>query len=428
MQTQQKQLPAGLIELTIEVPLEEFKPYLEKAARHLSEQSPVPGFRPGKTPYETVVKHFGEMKIWEEAAVSAAKQTFVKAVRENNLETIGSPKIEILKLAPGNPFVFKAEAAYLPDARLGDFRKIKISERKTEIKEDQINLTLEDLRKMQTKEVVSSEPLGQGGMAKIDMNISVDNVPIEGGQVKGHVIYMDEECYIPGLKEKMLGIKKDEIKKFKLTFPQAHYQKHLAGKEADFQVAAREIYQLEKPPLDDAFAQTLGQESLVKLKNLIKENLEEEQRQKNAQALELELLEKAVGISRFGDIPEILINEEVIKMLHEFKSGLVKQGMDFEAYLKKINKSADQLKIDLSPEAVKRVKAALLLRQIAKEQNIKIEEQDIENETQNVIKLYQDDPETQKNIRSPQAREWLYDFLRNRKALEWLKNTVLSQS
>jgi trigger factor len=424
MKIETKNLPKSLLEITFELSVEEMQPYLEIASSLLQTEKPLNGFRTGKAPLSLALKTFGEMTVWERAAEEAIEKTYSQAVLENQWETIGSPQIDIIKLAPDNPFIFKATVPIIPEIKLADFRKIKVKKRKTNIEETKINKVLEDLRKMQAKEVVSSHPLKETGKVVVDMEIFLDGVPVEGGQAKNHAIYMDEDYYLPGLKEKLLGIKKNETREFKLSFPKNNFHKHLAGREADFKITAKEIYELEKPPLDDAFAQSLGQKTLFDLRVLLRRNLEEEQRQKDAEIFELEILEKAIENSRFGDLPEILINEEVIKMLHEFKDGIIRQGLDFEDYLQKIGKDIDQLKLDFAPEAVKRVKTALLLRQIAKEQKLQVTKEEIETEINRVLEIYKDDEKTQEKIRSPESQAWLENFLRNRKAINWLKETV----
>ncbi|MEK7606717.1 MAG: trigger factor [Patescibacteria group bacterium] len=421
MKTDIKKLPKGLVEITFEISPEEMAPYLERAAVRVSERVKIPGFRPGKAPLNVVISNAGEMAVWEEAAEEAVRKTYSHTVEQEKFSTIGSPHIEVLKLAPKNAFSYKATVPLLPEVTMGDLSSLKIEQKLAVVEEKQIEKALHDLRKMQSQEIVSAEPLQKTGKALVDMSISMDGVPVSGGEAKEHSIYMDEEYYIPGLKEKLLGAKKGDSLSFKLPFSKEHFQKNLAGREADFKVDIKDVYELKAPELDDAFAKTLSQESLDALKVIIRKNMELEAAQKNDDGVEIELLGQATQRTTFGEIPDILVNEEVIKMIHELKDGISRQGMPFEDYLLKISKTLDQLKLDFVPEAMKRVKTAILLRFIVSTQALDVSAKETDNEVARVSELYKNDHETRKAASTPEARAYLKNFLLNRKAIDWLK-------
>lgn len=424
MDTKVKNLPKSSVEITVELSIEEMRPYLEHAAAHLQEHKTIPGFRPGKAPMDVTIKHFGEVAVWEEAAEEAVRKSFLKVVQEQNLATIGSPKIDLTKLAPGNPFIFKATVPVAPETILGDYTKIAITKKPIEIKDETIEKSVHDLCKMQSKEVVSTKPLGEHDKVAVDMSISLDSVPIDGGQAKNHSIYMDEEYYIPGLKEKIIGIAKGETREFKLPFPKTHYNKTLAGKEADFKVTVVDIFELQRPTADDSFAQSLGQKDLATLKTLIKKNLEDEAKHKEDERQEIELLESAVAQTKFSDLPEILINEEIAKMVHELQEGISRQGVTFEDYLKKLGKTIDDLKLDFTSQAIKRVKTALLLNKLAETNKLEVPEKELDAEVDRVAALYKNDEKSLESIHSLEARGWLEHTLLNRKVIEWLRTQI----
>ncbi|KKU71413.1 MAG: Trigger factor [Parcubacteria group bacterium GW2011_GWA2_47_26] len=419
-----KQLPKSTIEITVELSPEEMQGDLQKAALRLSQETTVPGFRPGKAPYDEVMSRFGAARIWEEAAQSAVPRIFTQIVKQDGLETIGSPAIDVVKLAPDNPFVFKATVAVLPRITLGDYATIKLEQKPMEIKDTQVDKVIGDLRKMQTKEAAVAREIGRTDKALVDMSMSLDSVPLEGGATKDHAIYMDEEYYIPGLKEQLIGLKKGDAKEFQLQFPKEHYQKMIAGKDVDFKITVKDVFELQRPPLDDEFAKKLGPVDIAGLRVLIQKNLQAEAEQKEAERQEIELLEKVLERTKFSDIPELLVNEETIKMLHEFEENVARQGMDFTEYLKKIGKTRDELRLDFAPEAVKRVKVALAARQIAQEKNITIDDSDVAAEVTRMLELYKDQPGMQEQIKSEAAREYLRGVLRNRKVIKWLRDNL----
>lgn len=424
MKTDIKKLPGSLVEISFELSPEEMAPYLERAAVRVSERVKIPGFRPGKAPLGVVMSHAGEMPVWEEAAEEAVRKTYSHIVGQEKISTIGSPNIEVLKLAPKNAFSFKATVPILPEVELGDYTSLKIEPKRVVVEEKQVDKALSELRKMQSQEIVSLEPLQKTGKALVSMSISMDGVPLSGGEAKEHSVYMEEEYYIPGLKEKLLGAKKGASLSFKLPFPKEHFQKNLSGREADFKVDIKEVYTITSPELDDVFAKFLGQESLQLLKDLIRKNMEAEATQKNADRDEIELLEQATQKTKFGEIPDILVNEETVKMLRELKDGIARQGLAFEDYLLKIDKTLDQLKLDFVPEAIKRVKIAILLRSIVATQTLTVSEKETDNEVVRISELYKNDHEAQKASSTPEARTYLVNFLLNRKAINWLKAQV----
>lgn len=417
-----KKLPKSTIELTIEIPAEEMRPYLEKAALKLSTETTIPGFRAGKAPVDEVRRRFGAGRVWEEAAQLAVPKTYSTVVVQEKLETIGSPQIEVIKLAPDNPFIFKATAAFLPEVTLGDFTKIKIEQKTTEVKDAQVGKVVADLQKMQTKETVVARPArAQADKVVLDMTMSLDSVPLDGGATKDHAVYMDEEYYVPGLKEQITGLKKGDTKEFRLAFPKEHYQKMIAGKDVDFKIEVKDVFELHPPLLDDAFAQKVGQKTVSDLRAIIRANLEQEARSKEDERQEIALLEAAVERAKFGDIPDVLINEETLKMLKELEDGLARQGTNFEEYLKRLGKDRDQLRLDFTVQAMQRVKIALMIRAIAKAQNIAVDDGEVDAEVARVLELYKNAPGGHEQIKSEGARDYLRAILKNRKVIDWLK-------
>ena len=417
-----KKLPKSAVEITIEISPAEMEPYLQKAAQQISQHTTIPGFRPGKASFEQVRAQAGIGRIWEEAAQLAVPKIVGEIIIKEKLQTIGSPAIDVVKLAPDNPFVFKAIAALFPEVTLGDYSVVTVEKKDTKLSEEHIDKVVEDLRKMHTKETVTDRPAQTAGdKVVLDMEMFLDQVPLDGGSTKDHSVYMDEEYYIPGFKAHLTGVKKGDTKEFKLKFPKEHYQKMTAGKDVDFKITVKDVFELQKPEVNDELAQKIGQKTLTELRALIRENIETEKQQKEAQRQEIEMLEKALEQTKFSDIPDLLVNEETLKMLDELEHGIAQQGMSFAEYLTKIGKNRDQLRLELAPEATKRVKIALLARAIAQQQNVTATEAEVDAEVEKILLLYKDTPEQHAQIKSPGAREYLRNMLKNRKVIEWLK-------
>jgi len=213
-----KKLEKSEMELTITVTPAEYQHDLEHAAKHMAEVAAIKGFRPGTAPYDIVKQQLGEQKIMETALEEIVRENFYNAVEAEKLQTVGMPVITIEKLAPGNDIVFKAKVALLPSIKLADLSKIKVDAKPTEIGEQELSAVLTDLKKMRMKEVLKDGAAAKEDKIVVDMDMFIEKVPVEGGQAKGHQVYLNEEHYIPGFAEQLHGLKKDEEKEFSLKF------------------------------------------------------------------------------------------------------------------------------------------------------------------------------------------------------------------
>ncbi len=417
-----------MVEISVEVPLADFATDLENAAKHISEEKPIQGFRPGKASYDVVKNRFGEMAIYEHALPDVVRRTYVKAVLEGHLHTYGQPEISVTKLAPGNDIAFTATVAVIPHVEsLADFRKIKVDAKVPKVEDKHIESALNDIRKMRTKEVRATRGVRQGDKVVVDMDLTQAGVALEGGQARSHSIYLDEEYYIPGVKEQVIGLKEGDKKSFTITFPKDHYKKDLAGKDVDFAVTVKEIYELPHPEMNDEFAKTLGQESVAKLRELLRQNMEEEAKTKEHQRAELELLEQLTEKSKFGDVPDAVLNDEIERMLTELKDGLSSRNVDFADYLKNIGKTVDQLKLEFSMQATKRVKTAILIREIAEQEKIEASDAELLEEVQKLLNQYKDSAEMQTEIRGEEYQDYLRTTLRNRKVIALLRQSIVEK-
>lgn len=425
MQHTLKQLPKSQVELVITVTLEDYKKDMETAAVRISERAAIHGFRPGKAPYDIVKQNVGEIKILEEAMQTIVEKNYHAAVVVEKLETIGMPEITIEKMAPGNDFVFKAVAALLPTVKLGDTEKIKVEKKEIKVEDKQIDEVLENLKKMQGKEVIKEGVATKEDKVEVAMNMSINKVPVESGQAPKHQVYLSEPHYIPGFAEQLVGLKKDETKEFSLRFPDEHYQKHLAGKDVDISIKVNDVYSIEYPEINDEFAEKLGQKSVVALRELLQTNLAKEAQSKEEQRVEGEVLEKMIGASEFSEIPDVLVNSEKNKMFHELKHSLEEQGIPMDKYLKDLKKTEDEIHQDFTERATTRVKAALVSRQVAKENDIKVEKEELDKEIEAVKVAYKNDEKVLEALKRHDVLDTLAATIQNKKVVQWLKDKMV---
>lgn len=418
--------PKSLALLTIEVMPAEYAPFLPKGAKKIALEAKLPGFRPGNAPYEVIKQKFGEAEILKESLPAIITETFVRALKEKNLDTLGEPEINILKLAPDNDLVYTAKVPYLASFDLPDISQIKITKKEIKISEKDIDKTLSTLIKSRATEKIVAREARDKDLVKLDYDISLDGVPQENGQAKNIEIYLGEHHMLPGFEAQLIGLKTGEIKKFHLTFPTDYFQKNFAGKTCDFHVKINGVYELFYPELNDDFAKNLGKfSSLAELKEQLKNNLQLDKEYQANIKLENELLEKIIKATAFPELPDQLMEHEIDNTLHEFEHDLISRGLQLAIWLQNLNKTMEQFRLDLRPEAQKRAQASLLVRAFAQKNNITISDEETNKELDQALKNYKDDAAALNQIKTPAYRVYLHQALLNQKTIAWLKEKII---
>ncbi len=423
MKVTKTDLPKSQVELTVELSQEEFSPYIERGAESVSKEVKIEGFRPGKVPFDVLKSKIGEMTILEEAARIAINKTIDQVLLENvvDREPVGQPKVDITKLAPENPLEYKVVIAVLPEIELDDYKGLKLKPHThAPVSDKDVEKIIDDLRESRVREVVVDREIKEGDKVTADIEMFLDNIPVEGGQGRGAAAIIGKDYIIPGFDKNLLGAKKGDTREFKLHYPENHHMKNLAGKMVEFTVKINEVYSRELPETNDEFAKAFGLNSATELKENIKKSLEEEKKQHEAQHMEIELLDKLLEKTRFGELPEMLVDHETHAMLDELEHQVAHQGAKFDDYLASIKKTRDQLLMDLFPDAIKRVKSALLVREIAIKEKITVSEKEIDEKVEQLLKQYKGYQKVEERVKSPDYRNYLKNTIANRKVIEKL--------
>lgn len=423
-----KKLPKSRIEISITVPREQWEKYLDSAASEVSQEIKISGFRPGKAPRNLVEQKVGKGVVLNNAAEKAVQKSYVDFVVAEKLEVIGSPEVEIEKIEEGQDLQFVARVAVMPEMKIKesykkDSKKIneKYKDKKAEASEEEVQLEIEKLANSRVKLVTVNREVRDNDSAEIDFTVLVDGVPIEGGSSKNHPLVVGKGVFIPGFEENLLGMKAGEKKEFELDFPKDYHKHDLAGKKAVFQVVVNLVQERQTPAVDDAFAKSLGQfENLDALKKNIQEGMLEENRQKLKDQRRTEFIEKIIEAATV-ELPEILVHQEVHQMLHEFEQQLQGMGMNLDQYLRQLKKDRKELEKDWEPQAEKRVKSALALKEIAKLEKIGVESKEIEEEMNKTLQYYKNVKNLEKNIDMERLYNYTKGILENEKVFEFLE-------
>jgi trigger factor len=415
-------LGKGKFELTVELPAEELKAFLERAVEAISVSVKIEGFRPGKATYEIVKQKVGEQAIWEEASRLAINKHLDKLLIDNlPRQAIGQPQVDIVKLAPGNPLEFKVVVALLPQIDLGAYKDFGLVLPDLAVEESEVLKLETELRETRVKESISEEPVSMADKAVLDIQMYLDKVPVEDGQGKSVAVVMGKHYIVPGFDEKIKGLARGESREFSLHYPESHYQKNLAGKMVEFKVKAVEIYKRELPVVDDEFAQSFGLKNAIELKETLKDNLAKEKQEKQDNKLEIEMLDRLTAGAKFGDIPEELVQSELHSMLHEFEHQLEHQGGNLNDYFSSIGKSKDQWLLEASPEAMRRVKTILAMREVGIVEGIRANDKEVEEELAKILERYKGDQQVVSKVKTVEYRNYLFNALSNQKIVSELK-------
>ena len=413
-----KKIENGEALLTIEVPVDEVKPFLERASQRIAKTKTIAGFRPGKAPLAMVMMEVGAMTVHQEALQEIIASAYWKAIQQEKLNAVGQPDVTVEKLAPGNPVVFKAVVSLMPEVTLTPWRDIVIEKKPVTVSDAEVEKVLEEFRAMQATEALVERAAAMGDKVEVNFEVKREGVVIEGGNGRKFPIVLGRSSMIPGFEEQILGLKAGEKKEFSLTFPTPYMQESLAGKEAQFSVDVIAVYERTLPQLDDAWAQKFSGGTLADFKKMIHGNLETEKQQDESRRREQDVIEKLISRAKFSSIPPRMITSEVHTMLHELQDDIRQRGMEWQKYLQSVKKTEDQMREEMRPFGEKRVKAALTMRALARELAIVISDTEIEAERDRQRQTHKDNEQVLENINRPEFKNYISVFLQNKKVME----------
>lgn len=423
MQVTKKDLGKSKFELSVELSPEEIKPFMERAVEAISGNMKIEGFRPGKAPYEIVKQKVGEVAILEEATRFAINKHLDKILSDNlERQAIGQPMISITKLAPNNPVEFKVEISTMPEVTLGQYKDLGLKQVEVKLEAGEVEKVMNELAEMRAVEKVSELPVAEKNKVTLDIQMYLDKVPVEGGQGKGVAVLLGKNYIVPGFDEKIIGMKKGEVREFDLHYPENNHQKNLAGKMVEFKVTLIDVYERELPALDDKFAETFGLKNYEELVNNITENLKHEKQDKESQKLEIQILNSITESSKFGDMPEEVLKHEVEQMFHELEHNIEHQGGNINDYLQSIKKTKDEVMLDMLPEGMKRVKAILVVREIGILEGLKVEAQEVNDYLSKVLEQHKGEKDIEERVKTVEYQNYLFNFLTNQKIIKQLKD------
>lgn len=390
----------------VEVTPEEFENYYTQALSEISKGVELPGFRKGKVPEKIVEEKVSQEGVLGEAAEAAVRDNWIKIVKEAKVEAVSQPKVEVVKVARGNPFVFTAEFEILPEIKLPDLKSIQVKKEEIKIEEKEIEDTLNWLRQSRAKMTKKDGAVENSDFVEFTFScLNIENDPEKKDRIvigKGH--------YIPGMEEALLGMKEGDHKDFETENPQNKKEK------LEICVKVDSVNKMELPEINDEWVKTLGKFTDVNsLKEDIKKGIKEEKEIAQKQQRREEAIKKVLEKTKF-EVPEALVEREVLFMMDNIKSRVNSElQISLEEYLKQIKKTEEDLKKDFEKIAIERVKGFLVLHQISKDEKIEAGEEEINQKIEELLSQYPDKEAAKKNMNMEQAKMYIEDELKREK-------------
>ena len=369
MQHSIKKLTESKLEIKVEIPAPDFDQFYDQTLAEFGDNLEMPGFRKGKVPKEIIEKTIEQKETLTRAAEIAIKESYSKIVSENNLEVLGNPEVEILKMALKNPFEFKVKVSIMPEIKLPDYKKIasEMKREKIEVTEKEIEDALKWLQKSRAKFSLKDGLSQKGDWVEIEYSQ-------EGLSSQKDAFVLGQGKLIPGFEDNLEGMKAGEEKEFELD------KKKLKTKMISVQ-------KMELPEITDEFVKSLGKfENIVALKQSIEIGIKEEKEILETERIRKDILEKIAQKTEM-EIPEILIEEQKKRHLETMKKQVSENlKMNFNQYLEKIKKAEKDILDSFKDISKKQVKESLVLREIENKENIEVSSEEVEKEVNNLLK------------------------------------------
>ena len=388
----------------------------------------VPGFRKGKVPRQMVEKMYGVEIFYDDAANALIPDAYAKAYDEADIEIASQPKVEVVQIEKGKPFIFTAEVAVKPEVTLGEYKGLAVDKVSNRVTQKEIE---ERLGKEQEKNArtiaVEGRPVQDKDEVILDFEGFVDGVAFEGGKGENYSLVIGSGSFIPGFEEQLIGAEAEKEVEVNVTFPEEYHAEELAGKEAVFKCTVHEIKAKELPELNDEFASEVSEfDTLDELKADIKAKIKEEKNAEGKRRREDQAVEQAVANASM-DVPEAMIDTEVRQMANDFAQRIQQQGLTMEQYMQFTGMTSEKMLEEFKPQALKRIQTRLVLEAIVKAENIEISDERLDEELTKMAEAYKMEVEKLKEFMGDAEKEQMKQDMAVQEAVTFLTDNAVDK-
>lgn len=423
MSLQVEKLEHNMAKLTVEVAAEDVEKALQAAYLKQRKQINIPGFRKGKVPRQMIEKMYGPEVFYDEAANNMIPDAYAKAYDESELDIVSQPKIEVVQMEKGKPFIFTAEVATKPEVTLGDYKGLKVDKVSTRVTQKEVDEEIEKERERNARTIeVTDRAVQDKDEVTLDFEGFVDGVAFEGGKGEDYPLTIGSGSFIPGFEEQLIGAEIDKEVEVNVTFPKEYHSEELAGKDATFKCTVHTIKAKELPELDDEFASEVSEcETMDAYRAEVKKNIKERKERNGKEKKENQAVDQAIENAQM-DIPEAMIEFQVRQMADDFARRIQQQGLTVEQYFQFTGMTAEKMMEEMRPQAEKSIKTRLVLEAIVKAENIEVSDERVEEELTKMAEAYQMEVEKLKEFMGENEKKQIKEDLAVQEAITLLVN------
>ena len=428
MSLQVEKLEKNMAKLTIEVPAEEVTKALNTAYGKDKSKINVPGFRKGKAPRKLIEQMYGKGVFYEDAANEMIPGAYAKAVEECEEEIVSSPKIEVVQIEEGKPFIFTAEVALKPEVTLGEYKGVKVAKADTEVSDADVDKEINRERENNARTInVEDRAVKDGDMTVIDFEGFVDGVAFEGGKGENYPLTIGSGSFIPGFEEALIGAELNKETEVNVTFPEDYHAEELKGKPAVFKCTVKEIKEKQLPELDDEFASEVSEfDTMEEYRADVKKNLADRKAVEAKNAREEAAVDAVIANAQM-EIPDAMVETQQRQMVQDFAQRIQSQGITMEQYMQYTGVTVEQLLEQVKPQALKRIQSRLVLEAVVKAENITVSEEDFDAEAAKMAETYKMEADKVKELLGEEGKKQVMEDLAVSKAAEFVAENAIEE-
>ena len=411
----------GVVKFNIEFSVEEFKDAINKAYLANRSKFQIDGFRKGKAPRKIIESHYGHDIFWDEALNELLDKGYYDALKEMDLEVVSQPSFESPEIKKDEPVVLTGTVQVFPEMEVENYKGLEVEKVETKIGEKEVKAELEKVQKSQARmEAVEDRKTEMGDTLVFDFEGFVDDKPFSGGSAENYELKLGSGQFIPGFEDQLVGKDAGEEVDVQVVFPGDYHAEELAGKPALFKCKIHEIKKEILPEIDDELASDVSEfETLAEYKKDLKKKLQEAAKETDLSVMKDRVLEKLYNENNIK-VPEVMINNEVENMLYDMNQSLSAQGLGLQQYVEWTGKTIDELREETKPEAEKRIRTRVLLKNIIRMEKLDVEDEEINELMEDFGKQYGMTVDQVKEMAGSETENYFREDAQTKKAIDWL--------
>lgn len=428
MSLQVEKLEKNMAKLTIEVAADDLEKALQNAYMKQRKKINLPGFRKGKVPRQMLEKMYGPEVFYDDAANELIPKAYSDAYDESGLEIVSQPEIDVVQIEKGKPFIFTAEVAVKPAVTLGQYKGLEVDKISSRVTQKEVDAKIQEEAEKNARTVtVEDRPVQDKDEVILDFEGFVNGEAFEGGKGENYPLTIGSGSFIPGFEEQLIGAEAEKEVEVKVTFPEDYHAEDLKGKDAVFKCTIHEIKTKELPEIDDEFAAEVSEfDTLEEYKADVKTKIKEQKQAEGKEKQEDQAVEQAVANASM-EIPDAMVDTQVRQMADDFAQRVQAQGMSMEQYFQFTGMTAEKMKEELRPQALKRIETRLVLEAVVEAENIQVSDEKLDEEIQKMAERYRMEADRLKEYMGENEKKQMKDDIAVQEAITFIVENAVEK-